>query len=159
MIFGGIFLFVLMFQPVAEGSALVSQAASVSKTEDQQPNLDLSQLAQLDIDPVLLQFIGNVVTELKEVKNDNMALQNRTQSLETENQAVRSEWARVKNRTQVLETKLEQVTKDKSVLENNTQLIEAQNTALKKRVTSLESIVVELSKATTTDSHLLKAKV
>eukprot|EP01052_Picozoa_sp_SAG31_P045207 SAG31_NODE_8167_length_1504_cov_18.731673_1_plen_131_part_10 len=131
MTLGGIFVFVLMFQPVAEGSLTVSQATtSVLKTADQQPNLDLSQLAQLNIDPVLLQFIGNVVTELKEVKNDHMALQNRTQSLET---------------------KLEQVTKDKSVLENNTQLIEAQNTALKKRVTSLESIVVELSKATTTD--------
>eukprot|EP01052_Picozoa_sp_SAG31_P045208 SAG31_NODE_8167_length_1504_cov_18.731673_2_plen_50_part_01 len=38
-----------------------------------------------------------------------------------------------------------------ALLTRHTQLIEAQNTALKKRVTSLESIVVELSKATTTD--------
>ena len=88
MILGGIFLFVLMFQPVVEGSTLVSQAASVSKTADQRPNLDLSQLAQLDIDPVLLQFIGNVVTELKEVK--------------TENAVVSAELAQVQNKTEAL---------------------------------------------------------
>eukprot|EP01050_Picozoa_sp_SAG11_P011319 SAG11_NODE_1191_length_5572_cov_1.714364_3_plen_106_part_00 len=34
------------------------------KTADQQPNLDLSQLAQLNIDPVFLQFIGSVVTKV-----------------------------------------------------------------------------------------------
>ena len=65
-------MFVLMFQPVAEGS-VTAQTAGASNI-DQKPNLDLSPLAKLDIDPVLLQLIGNVVTELKEVKNDNLEL-------------------------------------------------------------------------------------
>eukprot|EP01050_Picozoa_sp_SAG11_P033105 SAG11_NODE_11080_length_785_cov_1.027697_1_plen_135_part_10 len=72
MVLGGIFLFVLMFQPVAEGSGAVAttQAAAMTNATDEQSSLDMSHLAKLDIDPVLLQFIGNVVTELKEVKND-----------------------------------------------------------------------------------------
>eukprot|EP01050_Picozoa_sp_SAG11_P004944 SAG11_NODE_330_length_10677_cov_8.535117_5_plen_716_part_00 len=138
MILGGIFLFVLMFQPVAEGSALVSQAASVSKTADQRPNIDLSQLAQLDIDPVLLQFIGNVVAELKEVKNDNMALQNRTQVVETKNLALQ-------NRTQVLE------------VENKAICAELDHE--KKRVASLESALIQLANKTTADTWLLKDDV
>eukprot|EP01052_Picozoa_sp_SAG31_P021600 SAG31_NODE_1678_length_7548_cov_16.675393_2_plen_910_part_00 len=133
MILGGIVLFVLMFQPVAEGSLA---AASVSKTVDQQQNLDMSLLAKLDVDLVLLQFIGNMVNELKEVKNDKMALQNRTQSLESELGQVKTVNMGLQNRAQILEeqvlkhqvenkavyTELQQVKRDKVMFENKTQV-------------------------------------
>eukprot|EP01052_Picozoa_sp_SAG31_P047785 SAG31_NODE_9717_length_1237_cov_1.772408_1_plen_275_part_10 len=104
----GIFLVLLVFRPVVEGSV----ASSVST--HQRPNLDMSQLAKLDIDPVLLQFIGNVVTELKEVKTE---LHHRTQVFEMENKA--------------FEAELQQVKKDKNALENKTHMMEAENTALR----------------------------
>eukprot|EP01052_Picozoa_sp_SAG31_P021885 SAG31_NODE_1714_length_7462_cov_29.616596_5_plen_299_part_00 len=119
MILGGIFLFVLMFQPVAEGSTLVSQAASVSKTADQRPNLDLSQLAQLDIDPVLLQFIGNVVTELKEVKNE----------------------------LHLVKDELYEVKDDYVVLHNRTKVLETENAALQRKAHILEDMVVHANDA------------
>eukprot|EP01052_Picozoa_sp_SAG31_P008376 SAG31_NODE_422_length_15859_cov_5.161865_4_plen_667_part_00 len=159
MILGGIFLFVLMFQPVVEGSALASQAASVSRTADQRPNLDLGQLAQLDIDPVLLQFIGNVVTDLKEVKtelhvvkNDNMALKHMTQVLETKNLALQ-------NRTQILEVEnkvvraeLKQVKLDKAAFENKIRVIQGQNVALHAELSKALIVVAELQNRTRTNS-------
>lgn len=156
MILGGIFLFVLMFQPVAEGSTLVSHAASVSKTADQRPNLDLSQLAQLDIDPVLLQFIGSVVTKVQGLENENMALQNKTQVLEAENTAVRAELAWVQNRTQILEVEnkavraeLRQVKRDKNALENKTHVEFLQE---REKTTQLLIAVAKLQNKTRTNS-------
>ena len=121
LVVGVIILGLLKFQPVAEGSGAQGSVAAVHEgsvlvnTGDLQPNLDMSQLAQLDIDPVLLQFIGSVVkniqgleNELHAVRNENAVLQNRTQVVEAESAAVRVE--------------LKQVKKDKETLENKTQL-------------------------------------
>ena len=141
MILGGVFLFVLVFQPVAEGSVAVSQAASVSKAADQQPNLDMSQLAKLDIDPVLMQFIGNVVTQVVEAKNAAISaelaqVKNVTQVLQVENKAVRAELAQVK--------------KDKNALENKTQVIQAELSMEKKRNDMLQVEVYRFSNNTST---------
>ena len=142
MILGGIFLLVLMFQPVAEGSAAVPLNAAVINTDDQQPNLDMSQLAQLDIDPVLLQFIGNVVTQLNDVKtvlhaveHENIVLHNRTQVVEAKNAAVGAE--------------LKQLKRDKAAFENKTQLELMQE---RENITLLLIVVAQLQNRTRTNS-------
>eukprot|EP01052_Picozoa_sp_SAG31_P038322 SAG31_NODE_5097_length_2746_cov_4.760106_3_plen_547_part_01 len=152
MILGGVFVFVLMFQPVAEGGGAFSDVASVSKTADLQPNLDMSQLAQLDVDPVLMKFIGNVVTELKEVKTELHKLTNNYV-------AVGAELARVQNRTKVFETEnmalraeLQQLRKDKETFENKTRVVEA---AVRKENAALWITVIELQNQTNTNNARL----
>ena len=129
VVLGMLLLFVLLFQPVAEGSAAAAQNVAVStNTVDQQPNLDMSQLAQLDIDPVLLQFIGNVVIQLQVVEAKNAV-----------------ELARVQNRTHIVEAQLEQVTKDKAALETKTEIVEAELRHEKVKVHDLQTALLELS--------------
>eukprot|EP01051_Picozoa_sp_SAG22_P007377 SAG22_NODE_517_length_9528_cov_3.821508_6_plen_491_part_00 len=126
-----------------------SNREAASTTADQQPNLDVSQLAQLDIDPILMKFIGSIVTqlhvveaknaavgaELSQVKNENVAVQNRTRVLEAENKAVRGE--------------LELVKTDKIALENKTESVESElrqeNHVLKVKVHDLQSAALELA--------------
>eukprot|EP01052_Picozoa_sp_SAG31_P006784 SAG31_NODE_316_length_17841_cov_33.716154_4_plen_1183_part_00 len=153
------FLLIVMFQPVAEGSTVVSLASSSTNVTQHHNetalvnatnvHTDMNQLQALNLDPGLKEFIGALV----------MGFQSQLGELKRENAAVGAELARVKNKTEILETKLEQVTKDKSVLENNTHLIRSENTALKTRVASLEIIAVQLSNKTATNSQLLKAAV
>ena len=158
MFLGGMHFFVLMLLPVAEEIITVAHTAAVINTADQRPNLDISQLAQLGIDPVLFQFIGNVVTELKEVKtelhvvkNDNMALKNMTQVLETKNLALQ-------NRTQILEVEnkavraeLKQVKRDKAAFENKTRVIQGQHVALHAELSKVLIVVAKLQNQTTTN--------
>ena len=172
MVLGGIVLFVLMVQPVVEGSATVHQTAPSASinTVDQQPNLDMSQLAQLDMDPVLMKFIRAVVTqlnefktELHEVKVDNVALKNTARVLDAEDKSVRAELAQVKtenvalqDRAQVVETEnkaihaeLEQVRRDGDVLQIKTKSVAVE---LQRNIMEVQIQVTELQKQTKTNS-------
>eukprot|EP01050_Picozoa_sp_SAG11_P006696 SAG11_NODE_530_length_8718_cov_12.724910_2_plen_1534_part_00 len=111
----------LMFQPVVEGSAAATtQTEAVMNTADQQPNLDMSQLATLDMDPALMKFIGNVVTQLHEMKDDNVALQNRTRILETKNVALQNRTLVLEVENKAVHAEVKQVKKDRDALENKT---------------------------------------
>eukprot|EP01050_Picozoa_sp_SAG11_P002928 SAG11_NODE_156_length_14147_cov_10.367597_3_plen_1881_part_00 len=109
-----------------------SDDSGSTRSSTVEPNLDLKQLAQVDIDPVLMQFIGNVVAQLIDVKTE---LQSRNQVLETENKAVRAE--------------LQQVKMDKAAFENKTQIVEAElrqaNRVLNVKVHDLHSTLLELA--------------
>eukprot|EP01052_Picozoa_sp_SAG31_P050586 SAG31_NODE_11609_length_1013_cov_4.615974_3_plen_136_part_01 len=106
----------LLCQMVVEASTQAAQTDVPVNTADHQPSLDMSQLSHLEIDPVLMKFIGGVVTQLREenaVINAQLArVQMRTEFLETQNNAVRAE--------------LKQVQRDKEALQNKTHVAEAE---------------------------------
>ena len=129
-------MLVLVFQPVAEGSAAAAVGTVSTEVSAVPPHqIDMSRLAALDIDPALKQFIKTMVIELREVKNENVVLQ---------------------NRTQVVEAQLEQVTKDKDALENKTEVIEM---ALRQEIAGLQMALHNIFNKTTTDMVLLKGDV
>eukprot|EP01051_Picozoa_sp_SAG22_P003434 SAG22_NODE_166_length_16765_cov_30.782791_16_plen_1401_part_00 len=172
MILGGIFFGFLIFQSVAEGSVTAAHEGSMLVNTDQYPNLDINQLAQLDVDPVLIQFIGNVVTELKEVKTELHAVQAELHEVKHDNGAVGAEMAWVQNRTQVLEmenkavrAELAQVTRDKNALENKTHVVQVELSMEKKRnamlrveVTETRSLLYQFSDKTNTRLDQCEAK-
>lgn len=184
------FLLIVMFQPVAEGSAVVSVASSSTNVTQHHNDAamvnasnihtGINQLAALNVDPELKDFIGSLVVELRELKRENaemkqgsmemnkaiVELQNESVEMKNENvegkkeyAAVGAELARVQDRTQVLEvenkavrTELKQMKRDKAAFENKTQTLESQNAALK-------SIVIQLSNKTTDFEVECKAAV
>eukprot|EP01050_Picozoa_sp_SAG11_P002791 SAG11_NODE_145_length_14811_cov_24.558931_9_plen_1225_part_00 len=157
---GVAFLLLVMFQPVAEGSAVVSvTSSSTNMTHHHNEtalvnatnvHTDMNQLAARN-DADLKEFIGSLAVELRQLKRENVGIRKenaemkkaiveiqkenvemKNENVETkkENAAVGAELAWVQNRTQIVEAQLEQVTKDKATLENKMQTLESQNAAL-----------------------------
>eukprot|EP01052_Picozoa_sp_SAG31_P037566 SAG31_NODE_4871_length_2895_cov_3.380544_1_plen_607_part_01 len=87
-------LLLLLLPPptVAEGSVA-----------HQRSNLDVGQLLQLDLDPLLMNFIGNVVTKVQRLENELHAVENKTHMMEAENTALRLERVHEKRRVASLE--------------------------------------------------------
>eukprot|EP01052_Picozoa_sp_SAG31_P022664 SAG31_NODE_1814_length_7210_cov_12.878920_3_plen_1696_part_00 len=132
---GIVCLFLLVFQPAAAAVEMMTDASQrneiVSTSAVQ--NVDLSQLTLIDFsDPQQLKkLFGSFQKQLHQLAKDKETLE---------------------NKTQLIETMLMKENPDQMVLQE-------ENTALKKRVASLERIVVQLSNKTTTESQLLKAKL
>eukprot|EP01051_Picozoa_sp_SAG22_P001635 SAG22_NODE_66_length_22936_cov_626.714279_20_plen_1767_part_00 len=157
---GIVCLFLVVVPPVAEASA----AAAVGMTDTSQPN----QLALTDFsDPQQLQTLfGAMMTELNEVrhelhavKNENIALQNRTQVVETMLEKVTKDEAVLENKTQVLKTEnkaaraeLQQVKKDRDAFEHKTRVVEVE---LRRKIMQLRTQVIELRNQTKTTSARL----
>eukprot|EP01050_Picozoa_sp_SAG11_P031588 SAG11_NODE_9883_length_872_cov_3.011643_1_plen_176_part_00 len=131
-----------------------------------------NQLKGLDVPVGLQQFLGSVVKEVQQIKNENAALvkeQDRARVLEED---LRGEISWLKrdreafqNKTRVVEAEavavraeVEQVKKEKEALENKTQLIEGELFKEKKQrmqlsieVTEVRSAVYRFSNKTNTD--------
>eukprot|EP01052_Picozoa_sp_SAG31_P014583 SAG31_NODE_911_length_11071_cov_16.862195_7_plen_907_part_00 len=115
MILGGIFFGLLMFQPVADASAAAATRSVQPTTTNQ--SVDNNEAARFSDPRQLKELFGALQTQLHQLTKKQEALQNKTDSIETE------------------------------------------NAVLKKRVVSLESIVIQLSNKTTTESQRLKVDV
>eukprot|EP01051_Picozoa_sp_SAG22_P017438 SAG22_NODE_2690_length_2307_cov_46.005435_1_plen_633_part_10 len=115
-------------------------------------SLDISQLKGVDVPEGLKQFIGTIVTELHDVKNENAELQNRTQVVEAE----------LRNKTLVeeeLRGEIRWLKKDRDAFQNKTRVVEAENAALKGRVAALEGTVYLLSNQTKKDIRRINARL
>eukprot|EP01050_Picozoa_sp_SAG11_P003025 SAG11_NODE_162_length_13962_cov_19.035562_14_plen_1172_part_01 len=134
---GIVCLFLLVFQPAAVAVTVGMMTDASQRTETVSTsavqNMDLSQLALIDFsDPQQLKkLFGSFQMQLHQLAKDKATLG---------------------NKTQLIETLLMKENPDQMMLQE-------ENTALKKRVASLESIVIQLSNKTTTDVQLLKVDV
>eukprot|EP01050_Picozoa_sp_SAG11_P006929 SAG11_NODE_560_length_8528_cov_4.697710_6_plen_297_part_00 len=147
----------LLCQTVIEASMQAAQTDVPVNTAAHQPSLDMSQLSHLEIDPVLMKFIGGVVTQLREVKDENNAVRSENNAirsefqrikddsavLQSENKAVRVEVKQVKDENNAIRSELEQVRRDKEALQNKTRVAEPEshkkNMALWIKVTELRN--------------------
>eukprot|EP01052_Picozoa_sp_SAG31_P031759 SAG31_NODE_3403_length_4306_cov_3.734156_3_plen_1176_part_01 len=104
---GVAFLLIIMFQPVAEGSAAFpvttsstnmtqhhNEIASVSATN---VHTDMNQLAALNVDPALKGFIGALAVELRELKRENVEIRNENAEMKGTIVELRNESAAIKN--------------------------------------------------------------
>eukprot|EP01051_Picozoa_sp_SAG22_P003865 SAG22_NODE_195_length_15606_cov_21.340878_8_plen_1509_part_00 len=152
-------LCVLIFQPMADGSAVISSPATNGQAMSSPDNVTrmqnemqlatttnqqivMNQLAaSTDFsDPhQLKELFGVFQTQLIQLTKDKQVFEHRL--------------------TKDKETLEHQLANVKEAWENKTQLIETENTALKKRVATLESIVIQLTNKTTADTWLLKDDV
>eukprot|EP01051_Picozoa_sp_SAG22_P023261 SAG22_NODE_5926_length_929_cov_22.368675_1_plen_285_part_10 len=89
--------------------------------------VDINQLKGLDVPEGLKQFIGTIVTELHEVKNENAKLQNRTQVVEAE-----------------LRGEISWLKRDRDAFQNKTQVVEEENAALRAELSHVQIEVTEL---------------
>ena len=107
--------------------------------------VDISQLEGLDVPEGLKQFIGTIVTELHEVKNENAVLlkgQNRTRVVEAE---LRGEISWLKT--------------DRDAFQNKTRVVEADNAALRIEVTELRGALNLFSNQTKKDIWRINARL
>eukprot|EP01052_Picozoa_sp_SAG31_P025290 SAG31_NODE_2209_length_6183_cov_6.782544_3_plen_923_part_00 len=134
-----------------------------------------SQLEQgLDVPEGLKQFLGAMVTEMRQLKKENSVLQNRTNAVEAElrskiivEEELQSEisWLKndrdaLENKTRVMEAEtvavraeVEQVKKEKKALENKTQGIEGELVKEQKKWTQLSIEVTQVRSALYRLSH------
>eukprot|EP01052_Picozoa_sp_SAG31_P040886 SAG31_NODE_6044_length_2193_cov_2.593123_2_plen_414_part_01 len=80
---GVTFLLIIMFQPVAEGNAVVSVTPSSTnmtqhhnETGGTNVHTDIHQLASLAVDSALKEFIGSLAVDLRELKRENAKMKN-----------------------------------------------------------------------------------
>eukprot|EP01050_Picozoa_sp_SAG11_P001488 SAG11_NODE_64_length_18817_cov_64.238327_7_plen_938_part_00 len=184
---GVAFLLIVMFQPVAEGSAVVpvtSTSTNVTQHRNETAlanatnvHTDMNQLAALNVDPGLKEFIGTLVmgfqSELRELKRENVELNSMIEALQSANvelkkedtalqnrtQVIEVELVRVKNKTEILEidnkavrAELQQAKKDKDTFENKTRVIQKENAALHAELSKVLIVVTKLQNQTTTNS-------
>eukprot|EP01052_Picozoa_sp_SAG31_P007759 SAG31_NODE_374_length_16577_cov_9.902173_12_plen_1507_part_00 len=164
---GVAFLLIVMFQPVAEGSVVVpvkSSSTNVTQHYNETAlvnatnvHTNMNQLAVLNVNPDLKEFIGALVTgfqsELRELKMENADLNRRTEALEsanvevkTENAEIKGENAALQSRALVVEAELRDeislLKKDREAFQNKTCAVEAElrkeNAALWITVTDLQ---------------------
>eukprot|EP01052_Picozoa_sp_SAG31_P005481 SAG31_NODE_241_length_19364_cov_17.168544_14_plen_846_part_01 len=135
LVLGGLLFGLLMFQPVVEGSAAAAVGLTAKATigadrrnDTVHRQIDMSQLAALDIDLGLKQFLGEMVAGFQVQVHQ------------------------LKKGDEALETMLMKESQEKIVLRE-------ENRALKTRVAHLESVVVQLTNESATQSRHLTTEV
>eukprot|EP01050_Picozoa_sp_SAG11_P006894 SAG11_NODE_556_length_8552_cov_8.500651_2_plen_1378_part_00 len=159
---GVAFLLIVIFQPVAEGSAVVA-VTSLRTNMTQYHNetalvnasnvhTDMNQLAALNADLDLKELIGSLAMELREVKSrmdimesinvdlqrENAEMKGTIAELHNENDEIKSD--NVEMRTENVQIKAENVKirKENAEVKNEIAEIQVDNTHLKKRTAVLE---------------------
>eukprot|EP01050_Picozoa_sp_SAG11_P021883 SAG11_NODE_3992_length_2119_cov_2.370297_2_plen_613_part_01 len=150
-------LCVLLLQPMANGSAVTPsfEANAVGMSRVQNKHIDTSQLANgtdFSNPQQLRQLFQAMVTKLDMVEKENVELRSESSNMQSQIDDLQKDTL-----TSDMQSQIDELQYDKSILENKTQLIEMENAALKKRVTSLESIVVQLADKTATDTEVVNA--
>eukprot|EP01050_Picozoa_sp_SAG11_P009506 SAG11_NODE_898_length_6638_cov_129.528062_2_plen_1631_part_00 len=156
-LFGMIILCVLLFQSSVESNPVISPAAAqpISTSDNvtsfqNETQLAATKIQEIDSNKLTL---GTDFSDPRQLKELFGVFQTQLLQLTKDKQTFEQRLTKDK---EALE---HQLTNVKEAWENKTQLIETENTALKKRVTSLESTVARLSNKTTTDTGVLKADV
>eukprot|EP01051_Picozoa_sp_SAG22_P003500 SAG22_NODE_172_length_16609_cov_14.370806_2_plen_2010_part_00 len=166
-------LCVLLLQPMANGSAVTPsfEANAVGMSRVQNKHIDTSQLANgtdFSNPQQLRQLFQAMVTKLDMVEKENVELRSESSNMQSQIDDLQKDALTSDMQSQIddlqkdtltsdMQSQIDELQYDKSILENKTQLIEMENTALKKRVTSLESIVVQLADKTATDTEVVNA--
>eukprot|EP01052_Picozoa_sp_SAG31_P022981 SAG31_NODE_1859_length_7052_cov_4.965051_1_plen_1196_part_00 len=113
---GVAFLLIVMFQPVAEGSAVASvtfTSTNVTKHHDETAlvnetdvHSDMNQLAALNVDPGLKKFIGSLVmgfqSELRELKRENAEMKGEIVEVQKENAQMKNAVANLQNENAII---------------------------------------------------------
>ena len=119
-VLGAMLLVVLLFQPVANAAGAVVANRLTSSEDARVQNetissqviaaanqqIDINELAALDINPALRQFIGTMVVQMNQLKQDKEALEDKTQVIETALVKEKYDTQILENKTQVIETAL-----------------------------------------------------
>eukprot|EP01052_Picozoa_sp_SAG31_P015139 SAG31_NODE_964_length_10697_cov_6.821004_6_plen_1479_part_01 len=145
---GVAFLLIAMFQPVAEGSALVSvTSSSTNMTQHHNEtalvnasnvHTDMNQLAALN-DADLKEFIGSLAVELRQLKRENVEIRK-------ENAEMKNEIAEVQKENVEMKGEIAEMDKENVQTRSENAEIREQNAEMKSRMDVLQSAHVEAKK-------------